>query len=226
METVAVFNRNGWDSSLGLKRTVEKRQNFLSAFQSRSQDGSSSTLASERDLIEAWLAQHRSYNGDQVCSSCWKCPIPRGSISKAVQRVAATQAKVAVRAAQEKRHVPSLMSGLPSRQENGVENRTAGKRRKQSRGRHSTDKTTEQKWPQKGLQMCVANRRRWCARRMAGLPPRNGNGKKNRRAPKRRKLRRAQSNGKKTTEQKEPRTQMQKWAADSRRTPARRRRWR
>ena len=30
------------------------------------------------------------------------CPIPRGSISKAVQRVAATQAKVARRAAEEK----------------------------------------------------------------------------------------------------------------------------
>ena len=24
--------------------------------------------------FEGWLAQHRSCNGDQVCSNCWKCP--------------------------------------------------------------------------------------------------------------------------------------------------------
>ena len=53
--------------------------------------------------FEPWLAQHRSCNGDQVCSNCWKCPIPRRSISKAVQRVAATQAKVARTAAEEKK---------------------------------------------------------------------------------------------------------------------------
>ena len=53
--------------------------------------------------FESWLAQHRSCNGDQVCSNCWKCPIFRGSISKAVQRVAAMQAKVAMRAAEEKK---------------------------------------------------------------------------------------------------------------------------
>ena len=83
--------------------------------------------------FESWLAQHRSCNGDQVCSNCWKCPIFRGSISKAVQRIAATEAKVAMRAAEEKKHMPRLMSGLPSQNENGIENRTAGKRRKQSR---------------------------------------------------------------------------------------------
>ena len=53
--------------------------------------------------FESWLAQHRSCNGDQVCSNFWKRPLPRGSISKAVQRVAATQAEVAVRAAEEKK---------------------------------------------------------------------------------------------------------------------------
>ena len=52
--------------------------------------------------FESWLSQHRSCNGDQVCN-CWKCPIPRRSISKAVQRVAATQAKVTVKAAEEKK---------------------------------------------------------------------------------------------------------------------------
>ena len=53
--------------------------------------------------FDSWLAQHRSCNGDQVCSNCWNCPIPRSSISKAVQRVAATQAKVTVQAAEEKK---------------------------------------------------------------------------------------------------------------------------
>ena len=53
--------------------------------------------------FEGWLAQHRSCNGDQVCSNCWKCPIPRGSISKAVQRIAATQAKAAATAVEEKK---------------------------------------------------------------------------------------------------------------------------
>ena len=97
--------------------------------------------------FESWLAQHRSCNGDQVCSNCWKCPIFRGSISKAVQRVAAMQAKVAMRARKKKKHMPWLMSGLPSQNENGIENRTAGKRRKQSRRPHSADKTMEQKCP-------------------------------------------------------------------------------
>ena len=32
--------------------------------------------------FESWLAQHRSCNGDQVCSNFWKRPLPRGSISK------------------------------------------------------------------------------------------------------------------------------------------------
>eukprot|EP00435_Cladocopium_sp_Y103_P075251 s10_g55.t1 len=53
--------------------------------------------------FESWLAQHRSCNGDQVCNNCWKYPIPRRSISKAVQRVAATQAKVATQVVQEKK---------------------------------------------------------------------------------------------------------------------------
>ena len=89
--------------------------------------------------FESWLAQHRSCNGDQVCSNCWKCPI------KAVQRVAATQAKVARMAAEEKRHAPSPMSGMPSRNENGIENRRAPKGRKQSRRQNSPNKRTEQK---------------------------------------------------------------------------------
>ena len=51
---------------------------------------------------QPWLAQCLACNGDQVCNLCWNCPIPQGSISKAVQRVAATQAKVARTAAEEK----------------------------------------------------------------------------------------------------------------------------
>ena len=70
--------------------------------------------------FEAWLAQHGSCNGDQVCSNCWKCPIPRGSISKAVQRVAATQAKVPVKAAKEKnaRAIADVWAAIAERKRN------------------------------------------------------------------------------------------------------------
>ena len=70
--------------------------------------------------FEPWLAQHRSCNGDQVCSNCWKCPIPRGSISKAVQRVAATQAKVARTAAEEKkvRAIADVWEAIAERKRN------------------------------------------------------------------------------------------------------------
>ena len=52
--------------------------------------------------FKSWTAQHGVCNGDQVCRNCWTCAIPRKSISKAVERVAATQAKVAARAMEEK----------------------------------------------------------------------------------------------------------------------------
>ena len=70
--------------------------------------------------FESWLALHRSCNGDQVCSNCSKCPIPRRSISKAVQRVAATQAKVAVRAAQETkaRAIADVWAAIATRKRN------------------------------------------------------------------------------------------------------------
>ena len=70
--------------------------------------------------FESWLAQHRSCNGDQVCSNCWNCPIPRGSISKAVQRVAATQAKVGRRAAEEKkaRAIADVWDAIAERKRN------------------------------------------------------------------------------------------------------------
>ena len=96
--------------------------------------------------FESWLAQHRSCNGDQVCSNCWQCPIPRGSISKAVQRVAATQAKVARRAAEEKkaRAIADVWDAIAERKRNR-EDRRAPKGRKQSQRQNSADKRTEQK---------------------------------------------------------------------------------
>ena len=51
---------------------------------------------------ETWMAQHRSLNGDQVCDNCRRCLLPRGVVRKAVERVAATQAKVARKVAKEK----------------------------------------------------------------------------------------------------------------------------
>ena len=53
--------------------------------------------------FEAWLVQNGSCNGDQICKNCWTSSIPRKSISKALQRVAATQAKVAATALEEKK---------------------------------------------------------------------------------------------------------------------------
>ena len=51
---------------------------------------------------ETWMAQHRSLNGDQVCDNCCRCVLPRGVVRKAAERVAATQAKVARKVAEEK----------------------------------------------------------------------------------------------------------------------------
>ena len=50
-----------------------------------------------------WLAQNGSCNGDQICKNCWTSTIPRKSISRALERVAATQAKVAAKAVEEKK---------------------------------------------------------------------------------------------------------------------------
>ena len=50
-----------------------------------------------------WLSQNGSCNGDQICKKCWTSRIPQKSISKAVQRVAATQAKVTAMAMAEKK---------------------------------------------------------------------------------------------------------------------------
>ena len=53
--------------------------------------------------FESWLAQNGSCNGDQICKNCWTSRIPRKSISRALERVAATQAKVAATAVEEKK---------------------------------------------------------------------------------------------------------------------------
>ena len=99
--------------------------------------------------FESWLAQHRSCNGDQVCSNCWKCPIPRGSISKAVQRVAATQAKVAMRAAEEKkaRAIADVWAAIAERKRNreqeSPQTKEEGPEAKQRRQENGTEMTAE-----------------------------------------------------------------------------------
>ena len=99
--------------------------------------------------FESWLAQHRSCNGDQVCSNCWQCPIPRGSISKAVQRVAATQAKVARRAAEEKkaRAIADVWDAIAERKRNreqeSPQRKEAEPKAKQRRQENGTEMTTE-----------------------------------------------------------------------------------
>ena len=53
--------------------------------------------------FEWWLVRNGSCNGDQICKKCWTSRIPQQSISKAVQRVAATQVKVTAMAMAEKK---------------------------------------------------------------------------------------------------------------------------
>ena len=99
--------------------------------------------------FESWLAQHRSCNCDQVCSNCWKCPIPRGSISKAVQRVAATQAKVARRAAEEKkaRAIADVWDAIAERKRNREQEssqmKDAEPKAKHPKQENGTEMTTE-----------------------------------------------------------------------------------
>jgi len=93
--------------------------------------------------FESWLAQHRSCNGDQVCSNCWKCPI------KAVQRVAATQAKVARRAAEEKkaRAIADVWDAIAERKRNreqeSSQTKEAEPKAKHPKQENGTEMTTE-----------------------------------------------------------------------------------
>ena len=99
--------------------------------------------------FDSWLAQHCSCNGDQVCSKCWQCPIPRGSISKAVQRVTATQAKVARQAAEEKkaRAIADVWAAIAERkrkrEEHSPQRKEAELEAKQRRQENGTEMTTE-----------------------------------------------------------------------------------
>ena len=56
------------------------------------------------------------------------------------------------------RHMPSLMSGRPSRKENGIENRRAGKQTKQSRRQHGADKRMEQTCPSRTSRVRLPNK--------------------------------------------------------------------
>ena len=53
--------------------------------------------------FESWLAQNGAFNGDQICKNCWTYRILRKSISRALERVAATQAKVTATAVEERK---------------------------------------------------------------------------------------------------------------------------
>ena len=93
--------------------------------------------------FESWLVR------DQVCSNCWQCPIPRGSISKAVQRVAATQAKVARSAAEEKkaRAIADVWDAIAERkrkrEQESPQRKEAEPKAKQRRQENGTEMTTE-----------------------------------------------------------------------------------
>ena len=99
--------------------------------------------------FERWLAQHRSCNGDQVCKNCWNYVISRGSISKAVQRVAATQAKVARKEAEEKaaRAIADVWDAIAerkrTREQESCQTQEAEPKAKHRRQEDGTEITTE-----------------------------------------------------------------------------------
>ena len=166
----------------------------------------------------AWLAQHRSCNGDQICNNCWNCPIPRGSISKAVQRVAATQAKVARRAAEEKaaRAIADVWDAIAerkrTREQESFQTQEAEPKAKHRRQENGREMTTEGPAGVRGKRedSTAEGKGRWGRRLMSGLPAWNENRKENRMSPNCRKPRRTQSNVEKTTEQKKAQTGRQK----------------
>ena len=90
--------------------------------------------------FESWLAQNGSCNGDQICKNCWTSRIPRKSISRALERVGATQAKVVAQAVEEKKaHVIAEVRAAIA-EKNGRETRMVPKRKEQNRKRNNGDK--------------------------------------------------------------------------------------
>ena len=175
--------------------------------------------------FKPWLAQHRSCNGDQVCNNCWNCPIPWGSISKAVQRVAATQAKVARRAAEEKaaRAIADVCRGAIAERKRSTEQESyqtqeaepKAKHRRQENGREMTTEGSAgvrgKREDSNGSERAV-----WPTADLGAASAWNENRKETRISPICRKPRRTRSNVEKTTEQKEAQTGRQKGAANSR----------
>ena len=94
--------------------------------------------------FESWLAQNGSFNGDQICKNCWTYRIPRTSISRALERVAATQAKVAATAVEEKkaRVIADVRAAIAEKK--GQEMRMVPTRKKQSRNRNNGEKGEKQ----------------------------------------------------------------------------------
>ena len=165
--------------------------------------------------FKPWLAQHRSCNGDQVCNNCWNCPIPRGSISKAVQRVAATQAKVARRAAEEKaaRAIADVWDATAerkrTREQESFQTQEAEPKAKHRRQENGREMTTEGPAGVRGKRE-DSNGRQRAVGPMADVWAASVERKENRISPNCRKPRRTQSNVEKTTEQKKAQTGRQK----------------
>ena len=101
--------------------------------------------------FESWLAQNGSCNGDQICKNCWTHRIPRKSISRALERVAATQAKVAATAVEEKkaRVIADVRAVIAekkrTRDADGAQTQMVPKRKEQSRKRNNGEKREKQK---------------------------------------------------------------------------------
>ena len=167
--------------------------------------------------FKPWLAQHRACNGDQVCNHCWNCPIPRGSISKAVQRVAATQAKVARRAAEEKaaRALADVWDAIAKRKRNrekeSSQMKDAEPKAKHLKQENRTETSKDGPEDVRGQRGDSDGRQRAVrATTDVAAASVERKGKQNRRPPKCSKPRRTQSNVEKTAEQKEAPTGRQK----------------
>eukprot|EP00438_Fugacium_kawagutii_P013325 Skav213524 [mRNA] locus=scaffold1184:334:2472:- [translate_table: standard] len=46
-----------------------------------------------KECFQLWMLKHTSFKGDQICDNCSRRPLARGIVRKALDRVAATQAK-------------------------------------------------------------------------------------------------------------------------------------
>ena len=86
-----------------------------------------------KKAFQTWMSQHVSRRGDQVCDSCSGQQLARGIVRKAVQRVAATRAKVAEQ--KRARVIASVWEEIAERkrkrQETGTEREATPKQNRQ-----------------------------------------------------------------------------------------------